>query len=91
MVVGNGSSTLFWEDRWMDGRAISKLAPALYQLISKRTCKSRNVNEALADQRWIRDIRGALGPVALWQYIQIRNLVRDVLLTDAADVLQIWI
>jgi hypothetical protein len=27
MVVGNGESTLFWEDKWLDGQSIKKLVP----------------------------------------------------------------
>jgi hypothetical protein len=39
MVVGNGESSLFWGDRWLDGKSIREIAPEVYVLISKRCRK----------------------------------------------------
>lgn len=88
MVVGDGASTLFLEDRWLDGRAISDIAPELMLLVSGRIRKRWTVQEALVDRGWISDIRGALSPIALWQYIQVWRLVRSVHLSTFPDVLQ---
>lgn len=71
----------------MDGQAISELASDLHLLVPKRLRKTRTVCEALTDRRWIRDIQGALGPLALWQYIQIWKRTHDVRLSDSVDVL----
>ncbi|PNT67616.1 hypothetical protein BRADI_3g29643v3, partial [Brachypodium distachyon] len=87
MIIGNGESTFFWEDRWLDGRAISELAPNLTLLVPKCIRKKRTVREALVDRRWIRDIQGSLDPLALWQYIQIWGRIRTVQFSDAADTL----
>jgi uncharacterized protein YodC (DUF2158 family) len=47
MVVGNGESALFWEDRWLDGKSIKEMAPKVYALVPKRRRKARTVREAL--------------------------------------------
>ena len=36
MVVGNGLTAKFWEDRWLQGRSISEIAPQLYACVPKR-------------------------------------------------------
>ncbi|PNT62575.1 hypothetical protein BRADI_4g05386v3 [Brachypodium distachyon] len=89
MVVKDGASALFWTDRWLDGRAISELAPNLVRLVPRRTQKNRTVREALADRSWIRDIRGIIDPVALLQYFRIWERLRMVQLSDAADTLHL--
>ena len=33
MAVGNGTTAKFWEDRWIQGRSISEIAPLLYACI----------------------------------------------------------
>jgi hypothetical protein len=33
MMLGDGSSALFWEDRWLDGQSIKNIAPDLFALI----------------------------------------------------------
>jgi len=37
--VGDGTSTLFWLDRWIGGRAVAALAPALISLIPRRALR----------------------------------------------------
>lgn len=71
MVVGGGTSALFWGDRWLDGLAISEIAPELLKLVSGCIRKRRTTSNALAGHRWISDIRAALSPLALWQNIKV--------------------
>jgi hypothetical protein len=40
MVVGDGNTSRFWTDRWIDGKAIMEIAPAVFNLVSKRLSKS---------------------------------------------------
>jgi hypothetical protein len=46
-VVGDGASTLFWKDRWLNGQRIEDIAPAIHALVPKRIINKRKVNEAL--------------------------------------------
>jgi len=46
-IVGVGKSTLFWLDRWIDGRSISQLAPAPFATI-RRPGRRRFVAQALS-------------------------------------------
>jgi hypothetical protein len=50
--VGNGEGTLFWTDRWLQGKSISELVPRLFDGIPKRRRKSRMVREALNNNTW---------------------------------------
>lgn len=36
-TVGNGRTTLFWEDRWINGFHVCELAPLVYGVKSART------------------------------------------------------
>jgi hypothetical protein len=89
MVVGNGESALFWEDRWLEGRSIKEMAPEVYALVPKRRRKTRTVREALADRAWIPDIAGAPSALALWQYMQLWGRLRDIHLSPDQDRL-LW-
>jgi hypothetical protein len=89
MVVGNGESALFWEDRWLDGKSIKEIAPEVYALISKRCRKQRTVQQALVERSWITDIGGAPSALALWQYVQLWIRLRDVVLSSNQDRL-VW-
>jgi hypothetical protein len=89
MVVGDGESALFWEDRWLDGRSIKEMAPEVYALVPKRRRKARTVREALVARSWIPDIVGAPSALALWQYVQLWGRLRDTQLSAGPDRL-IW-
>jgi hypothetical protein len=34
-TIGDGATTLFWSDRWLDGRSLPELAPSLVAVVSK--------------------------------------------------------
>ena len=57
MVNGDGDTASFWEDRWLDGRAISEIAPKLLMLVFGRTRKRWTTRDAFTDRRWISNIR----------------------------------
>ena len=50
--LGDGHKALFWEDRWLEGRALSDIAPNLYTAVGPRTKKQ---------ERWLKHFRGMLG------------------------------
>ena len=51
--LGDGHKALFWEDRWLEGRALSDIAPNLYTAVGPRTKKTRTVAQALQGDAWI--------------------------------------
>jgi hypothetical protein len=72
-MVGNGVSTLFWADPWLDGQTIASVAPNLVAVVTRRCQKSRTVQAALQGNVWIRDITGALTIPAIVQYLHLRE------------------
>jgi hypothetical protein len=58
--VGDGESTLFWTDRWIDGRSAGDIAPEVTSLVPTRRRNSRKVREALQEEAWLSDIVGDL-------------------------------
>jgi hypothetical protein len=85
MVLGSGTSALFWEDKWLDGKSIAKIALELLKLVSGHIRKRRTVREALTDRQWIADMRRAYSNLALWQYIQVWRLTRGIRFVDTPD------
>ncbi|GJN37129.1 hypothetical protein PR202_gb26054 [Eleusine coracana subsp. coracana] len=57
--VGDGMTTLFWEDRWIHGQRIVDIAPRLHAVIAKRVVKKQTVAEALNEHLWLHDARAA--------------------------------
>jgi len=50
-VLGDGESTLFWHDRWISGRSIEELAPALFAA-ERDAGHPRYVAQALHQRAW---------------------------------------
>ena len=91
--VGDGNKTLFWRDRWINGRAVADFGPAMLGMISTRTRNSRSVKQGLLENRWILDIQGDWPPLLLLQecitlWITIRGVVRDE--TEELAGVQLW-
>jgi hypothetical protein len=45
--IGDGASTLFWSDRWLNGHRVADIAPRLLDAIPKRRVNKCTVREAL--------------------------------------------
>lgn len=84
-ILGNGQRARFWEDRWLDGRAISEIVPTLYAVIPKRRRKSRTVADGLLDHRWATDIQGTLGIHEIGQYLMLWHAIDRIVLTAEPD------
>jgi hypothetical protein len=76
-VVGNGANTLFWVNKWINGKKVVDIAPRLICTIPKRIINKRTVQEAMVNRRWIGDIRGALTAGALIDYLHLWEALAD--------------
>lgn len=56
VTVGNGGKTLFWEDRWLEGRSVHGPVPSVVKLVNPSTRKHRTVAQALSEHTWISDL-----------------------------------
>ena len=88
--VGNGANTLFWRDKWLDGRSIKDLVPGLFALVPKRKSNRRTVLEALTDDKWIEDLHGDISVEALMEYLYVWDLVQEVELQPETPDRHIW-
>ncbi|WVZ74309.1 hypothetical protein U9M48_022508 [Paspalum notatum var. saurae] len=85
-IVGDGRSTKFWTDRWIQGKTLAELAPNLFGAIPKKAVQRRTVSQALDNRRWVNDIKGALTVQVLSEYLLVWDLVDGVeLQPDAPD------
>jgi hypothetical protein len=63
------------------------MAPTLFETIPKRISNKRTVLEALANRRWISNIKDALSVGALLDYLQLQEMLSNVVLhKDALSV-----
>jgi hypothetical protein len=76
--IGNGHSTLFWEDRWIHGRNVMDIAPRLLLAVPRRIQNSRTVQTALANRSWLNDIQGALTVEVLADYLDLWDAITTV-------------
>jgi hypothetical protein len=89
--MGNGASTLFWTERWINGQGVGELVPDMLAVMPTRRRSSRTVCLALCNDTWLRDIAGPLTLPVLTQYVHLRELVGAVQLTELDDkVLWKW-
>jgi hypothetical protein len=76
----SGETILFWNDIWLSGHTILELAPNMIKAIPKRTINRRTVSQALLNQYWVNDIRGALSVQLLVEYLYIWDQMEGVAL-----------
>jgi hypothetical protein len=89
LVVGDGRNSFFWQDMWLDGQCLSALAPDLVRAVPTCLRKRRTLADGLANQAWIRDIKGALTMQVLVQFLEIRQRLQDFALDpDTPDRLE---
>jgi hypothetical protein len=84
--IRNGSSTLFWQDRWLQGKRIQDLGPNLLAVVPNHIKKSRTVQEAWTNNKWISDIKGALTVGVLADFLDLsESLITVNLLLERDD------
>jgi hypothetical protein len=75
--LGDGANTLFWKDRWIQGRCIAEIAPCLIKAVGPRIQNARTVKDALQNRKWMRDIRGALTVQVILEYPSIWEITEE--------------
>ena len=88
--LGDGASTLFWEDRWLQGHSVAEIAPCLYNAVGARTRRSRSVADGCSARNWVRDITGALTVQVLLDYLKIWELVEATDLHNNTQDKLLW-
>jgi hypothetical protein len=88
--MGNGASTLFWLDPWINGQGIAERAPELLEIVDKRKQGSQTVQEVLHNNVWIRAIPGALTIPAIVQYLHLRERIDQVVLQPDVEDTFAW-
>ena len=81
-MVGNGRNTLFWTDHWLHGSSLESLAPNVVHCVPFKFRKNRTMHEALQENRWVSDIKNALGWLGLAEYLELWDLLPEVNLSD---------
>jgi hypothetical protein len=89
-VIGAGASTLFWTDRWMQGKSIAELAPELTAAVPRRFLKQQTVQEALNSGNWASDVRNDLSDRGFLQLICIWISVQEFQLAPGVADQHIW-
>jgi hypothetical protein len=67
---------------------VSDLAPRLFEIIPKRIVNNRSVLEALTNRKWISDIKGALSGRAIVDYLQLWDLLSEVVLQPEVVIMK---
>jgi hypothetical protein len=70
-TIKDGSNTYFWKYRWLNGKAVREIAPAVAAMVPKRIVNKHRVNEALHNMKWIADFRRALTSRVLLEYLDL--------------------
>jgi hypothetical protein len=76
--IGDGSSTLFWQDRWLHGQRIADFAPRLIAAIPKRRINMYTVQEAPNANKCISDIHGAVTVGVMVEYLHLWEILLTV-------------
>ncbi|KAM0889642.1 hypothetical protein ACQ4PT_027585 [Festuca glaucescens] len=80
IVLGDGRTTLFWTDPWLNGTPLRASAPALFAVVSSASQHSRTVESTLLNRRWIRDITGPLSVPVLTQFLRLVDALHLIVL-----------
>jgi hypothetical protein len=75
--------------RWLNGCAIQDLAPTLVSPVDHRALHLATVAEALPKRKWVKHISGGLTDLAIQEYLDVWDQVRDIELSNAQDTL-VW-
>jgi hypothetical protein len=86
----NGAGTLFWVDRWLHANSLTVFAPNLITAIWKSYHKSRTVQEALANNQWVNDIRGNISQQAFVEFFLLWDMLQGFEQSPEVSDQHIW-
>ncbi|GJM89634.1 hypothetical protein PR202_ga05842 [Eleusine coracana subsp. coracana] len=89
--IGDGVSTLFWCDRWLQGKSIPELAPDLMPFVRRRGWQRHTVRDALHNHSWINDVIGGLSVQATWQLLQLCDAVDQAIIQEGQPNEHKWL
>jgi hypothetical protein len=87
---GDGTTTLFWKDRWLSGKAIKDIGPLISAMILARIANKRTVCEALADFRWVYDVHGTVTVQVILEFMSLCEFLEEVPLQPGVLDKHIW-
>jgi hypothetical protein len=82
--IGNGRRFSFWRDRWIQGRSVEQIAPALIPFV-RPAARNLTVAAALQDNRWVAGIAGSLTVQAIAQFMELWEALSGVVLQHSED------
>jgi hypothetical protein len=88
--LSDGANTLFWKDRWLDGRCIRDIAPAMFDMVPMRLANKRLVKDALPNLHWISDVKGAISVRIIAEFLELCEMLEAVVLQHGVRDRQIW-
>jgi hypothetical protein len=88
--IGDGTSTLFWSDRWLNVHRVVDIAPRLLADIPKRRVNKCTVRETLIEHKWVSDIRGARTVGVIVDYLHLWNALQAVVLQPGVSDRHFW-
>jgi hypothetical protein len=88
--LGDGANTLFWKDRWLDGRCIKDITPAMFDMVPLRLANNRLVKDALPNFHWISDVNGAISVRVIVEFLELCEVLDAVVLQPAIRDRHIW-
>jgi hypothetical protein len=88
--LGDGANTLFWNDRWLDGRCIKDIAPAMFDLVPSRLANRRLVKDALPNFHWISDVNGAISVRVIAEFLELCEVLDAVVLQPGIRDRHLW-
>jgi hypothetical protein len=81
-VLGNGNSTKFWTDRWLQGHSPKEISPNIYKLAWRKNC---TVAQGLPAGKWKQGLQRIETSEQIAEYISLWNMVAQVHRTETPD------
>jgi hypothetical protein len=88
-VLGDGNTSLFWEDRWLNGADVAELAPNLVKQVPGAIRRSLSVRQGLSNRDWTHFITGALTDMLIAEFFDLWDATENVALLDQPDKI-VW-